>query len=58
MEYGIGIMISINGNRDYDLHKWRRPSDSEKKVDPSTETRKRENHTHTKNSPPSVEPSK
>jgi hypothetical protein len=36
MEYGIGIMFSLN--------KWRRPSGSEKKVDPAPETRKREKH--------------
>jgi hypothetical protein len=50
MEYGVW-------NKDYDLHKLHRPSGSEKKVDPSTETRKRQNYTH-KNSPPSIEPSK
>ena len=38
IEYGIGIVIS---------KKWRRPSGSEEKVDPATETRKeRQNHTH------------
>jgi len=42
MEYGIGIMISIK--------KWRRPSGSEEKVDPSTETGKK---SHTQKRQPS-----
>ena len=39
MEYGVW-------NRDYDLYhdKWRRPSGSERKVDPATETGKKENY--------------
>jgi hypothetical protein len=44
MEYGVW-------NRDYDLHKkWRRPSGSEEKVDPSTETGKK---SHTQRRQPS-----
>ena len=44
---------------DYDpLNKWHRPSGSEKKVDPATETKKeRETQKKQRNSPPSIEPS-
>ena len=33
------------------ISKWRRPSGSEKKVDPATETRKREKHKKTEKHP-------